>query len=211
MQQKLFERPMPERPLVVSMFDFTGIASDPWRDKGYEVAQLDLLLGHDLDADWRDRTVAVIGQPPCTDLTKAGAWMWEEKGEHRFRQALYMFGIPFWVAYMSSATRVLMVENPAGRATRVYGKPKYYQPWEYALLADTPESEHYRKLTGVWGHYRKPNKCPWGDKDTVDTTRIVNAAPGPDRGLRRSVAPQGLWRALCEAQHDGDTLLDSMT
>lgn len=69
-------------PIIVSLFDFTGTWSRPWRENGYRVIQIDLELGLDI-YDWDytvlDNVYGIIAAPPCTDHTvscnRHSAWI----------------------------------------------------------------------------------------------------------------------------------------
>eukprot|EP00966_Prymnesium_polylepis_P055742 1289406-Prymnesium_polylepis.1 len=94
----------PQR-VVVALFDYTCIGLEPWRARGYEVHAYDVrhppgdtttaagihLHGTDLSTDealasvvenHKGREVSfAMAYPPCTDLSRAGARYWKEKGE----------------------------------------------------------------------------------------------------------------------------------
>jgi len=72
------------QPVVISLFDASGTWFVPYRQAGYEVIQVDLLLGVDVLA-WNYRDVpihliaGVLAAPPCTDFAASGAQYWAEK------------------------------------------------------------------------------------------------------------------------------------
>lgn len=91
------------RPVIISLFDFTGEAVRPWAEAGYEAACYDiqhegrreapagdglLVFNHwnadkgisEIASEMEDRDVRfVFSFTPCTDLTGAGSRHWESK------------------------------------------------------------------------------------------------------------------------------------
>ena len=106
---------------------------------------------------WWDATIGILMAPPCTDFAISGArWFKAKDGDGRtaesvriVRDCLHIRNIlaPDW----------WVLENPVGRVARLVpelGKPKmYFHPWEYAGLADDPDSEAYTKKTALWGDF----------------------------------------------------------
>ena len=69
---------------VLSLFDFSGNWSRPYRENGYDVIQVDLKLGQDI-MTWDYKKIdpsniyAILAAPPCTDFSVSGAQYWKKK------------------------------------------------------------------------------------------------------------------------------------
>lgn len=87
--------------IVISLFDASGVMSEPWRDMGFEVYQLDLKLGDDLLRDMPRyveaiqkmqeggaRIVGVLAQPPCTTFAGSGARWWSPRHDKAWQNAV---------------------------------------------------------------------------------------------------------------------------
>lgn len=61
------------KKIILSLFDFTGNWSKPWRENGYEVIQIDLQLGTDI-LTWdykkidKKEVYGILAAVPCTDF-----------------------------------------------------------------------------------------------------------------------------------------------
>lgn len=133
---------------IISLYDYTGNWSSPYRDAGYEVIQVDIKLGTDI-YDFEPRNAhGVLAAPPCTDFAGSGAQWWRAKNHdgrtaesvRLMKRTLEVINLcnPEWWA----------LENPVGRLNRLlpelqeYG-PTYYQPYWYG--------DPISKKTGIWG------------------------------------------------------------
>lgn len=148
---------------VLSLFDYSGNWSRPYRDAGANVVQLDIKLGVDinkLNCAWLSENVlelygtvdGILAAPPCTDFAVSGAQYWPtkdksgqtEKSLELVRQVLRCVEYlkPDWWA----------MENPVGRLNKLmpelakYG-PWYFEPWWYG--------DAYTKKTGLWGKFNR--------------------------------------------------------
>src|ERR1700723_1736344 len=104
--------------LIVSLFDYSGIWSKPYKDAGYDVFQVDIQHGIDIHIPFMLRLEGergVLAAPPCTDFSRPGArWMAAKDADGRtdasialVRRTLELIGLwqPAWWA----------LENPPGR------------------------------------------------------------------------------------------------
>ncbi len=68
---------------VLSLCDYTGNWSRPYREAGYDVRQVDLQHGDDvrLFEALPYPVRGVLAAPPCTDFAGSGARWWEGKGQ----------------------------------------------------------------------------------------------------------------------------------
>lgn len=165
---------------ILSLFDYTGTWSYPYKRNGYDVIQVDLQHGDDVFEVMEDvimQTVdhgsvhvhGVLAAPPCTDFSGSGARHWKGK---EFQAANYesertqlqfdnttelSLGLVFATMEIISLLnpRFYAIENPVGRLRRLVpelGEPWYFQPSDYG--------DPYTKKTGLWGKFNRPVKTP---------------------------------------------------
>ena len=140
---------------ILSLFDFSGVWSQPYVDKGYAVTRLDIQTGGDVLTFDSNAYLAEHGQPqgilaapPCTDFASSGARWWADKDKDgRTREALRLIDTTLAIVEVLQPAWWAL-ENPVGRLTRLrpqLGKPFYFQPWWYG--------DAYTKKTGLWGDF----------------------------------------------------------
>lgn len=154
--------------VVLSLFDFSGRWSGPYRERGYEVFQVDLKHGIDiLELQPRDlpfeQLHGILAAPPCTDFASSGAQYWKAKdNDGRTEHSMNMVSkVLEFVEYFDPAWWAL--ENPVGRLSKLFpelGEPWYFNPHEFAGYLEDPTLEAYTKKTGLWGSFNKPIKKP---------------------------------------------------
>lgn len=176
--------------LIVSLFDFTGVWSQPYLEAGYDVRRFDLRNGDDVRLlQHLDKPVhGVLAAPPCTDFAVSGARWWRAKGE-----AALLAGL----ATVDAACRFILahnpkwwaLENPVGRLRRYLGPPALiFDPCDYG--------DPYTKRTLLWGRFQAPERSP---VDPVEGSKMWRLPPSPDRAALRSVTPAGFARAFFAA------------
>lgn len=175
---------------ILSLCDFTGEWSRPYREANYDVRQIDLQHGDDvrLFEALSYPVRGVLAAPPCTDFASSGARWWVEKGDAALLDGL---------AIVDACLRIITVhrpqwwvlENPVGRLNRYLGEPRMaFNPSDYG---DT-----YTKKTLLWGDFTEPLKHP---VEAVEGSRMHRLPPSPDRAALRSVTPAGFAQAFFEA------------
>lgn len=180
--------------MILDLCSGTGAWSEPYRQAGYDVLEIEIREGFDVRLMTRrkENIRGILAAPPCTHLSGSGARWWEQKGESALLEAL---------AIVDACLRAVVIykpewwclENPVGRLVHYLGKPRmYFHPWEYAGHADDPEQEAYTKKTCLWGDFNIPEKNP------IEPTsqKIWRMAPSPDRSMLRSITPSGFARAF---------------
>jgi hypothetical protein len=178
------------KPLIISLFDFTGVWSEPYVAAGYDVHRFDLRLGHDVRLLERIKRPVhgVLAAPPCTDFASSGSRWWAAKGE-----AALLAGL----ATVDAACRFILahnpswwaLENPVGRLRRYLGDPALiFDPCDYG--------DPYTKRTLLWGRFNTPAKAP---VEPVEGSKMWRLPPSPDRAALRSATPPGFARAFFEA------------
>ena len=201
--------------VVLSLCDYTGNMVAPWLEDGYECWIVDtrhepgvhrqgrlVKVGADIltwmpprHLDYR----AVFAFPPCTHLAISGARWYKDKGLAKLIEGLTLVERTRVLCEWSGAP--WMLENPVGQLSTYWRKPDFYfNPNEYAgWLGDDSESEAFTKRTCIWsgGGFQEPVKKEVPIRE--GNNPIHYAAPGPDRGDRRSATPRGFARAVFEA------------
>lgn len=159
---------------VLSLFDYSGVWSEPYVKAGYHVVRVDLKHGVDIltiDKKWLDENIkypvyGILAAPPCTDFSVSGARWWKFKDadgrtQHSIKLVKKTLAI---IRYLKPTFWAL--ENPIGRISKLLRgqlspKPKlYFQPHNYAQLAVEPCEEQYTKKTCLWGTFNVPNTAP---------------------------------------------------
>lgn len=179
---------------ILSLCDYTGIWSQPYRDAGYKVVQVDLQHGQDVRLlPYVGKIHGLIAQPPCTHLAGSGARWWKGKGESALLEALSIVDACLrFVAISRPAWWVL--ENPVGRLSKYLGKPAYtFDPCEFG--------DPYTKRTCLWGNFTPPMPVFVGEDRSVaavEGSKMHRLPPSPERAALRSVTPAGFARAFFE-------------
>jgi hypothetical protein len=156
---------------IVSLFDYTGIWSQPYRDAGYDVVQIDIQHGRDIWTEPIPTDVhGIIMQPPCTHFANSGArWFAAKDADGRTEDAVRLVREALsWVTVCDPVWWVL--ENPAGRIHKLIpelGAPRMkFSPHQFGDVR--------RKTTWLWGAFQ----CPAA---TTPDAVVVGARPGqPD-------------------------------
>ncbi len=155
---------------IVSLFDYTGTWSKPYKDAGYNVIRHDLQLGQDIFTDTmpaaiddhlEGRTIhGLLAAVPCTDFAGSGARWWKEKEKQPanhpkldcFDSVVDMsetmvhcvLAIVEWLR-----PTWWCVENPIGRIHKLVpelGKPlMYFNPTDFG--------HPYTKRTALYGKF----------------------------------------------------------
>lgn len=131
---------------ILSLYDFSGNWSAPYKEAGYDVIQLDIKLGTDirLFQYLPDKNVhGILAAPPCTNFAVAGAVHWKNKSDEQVAQSLALVDVVYRMVAIYNPMWYV-IENPKGRLKNWIGKPIFkFQPYEYG--------DPYQKLTYLWG------------------------------------------------------------
>lgn len=175
---------------VLSLCDYTGNWSRPYRDAGYDVRQVDLQHGDDvrLFEALPYPVRGVLAAPPCTHFAGSGARWWAEKGQQAVIEGLGL---------VDACCRIILIhrpqwwviENPVGRLDRWLGEPMmYFNPSDYG--------DPYTKKTCLWGRFNAPYKSR---VLATEGSKMHLLPPSPNRAAKRSETPMGFSRAFFEA------------
>lgn len=156
-----------ERKIILSLCDYSGTWSQPYKENGYDVRQVDLKTGADIRSlPFPGRVHGILAAPPCTAFAGSGAQYWGDKD----RDGRTFEGL----ALVDACLRFVAVcdpewwclENPVGRLKKWLGPPNLiFQPFEFG--------DAYTKRTCLWGRFN---------------TDLVRAPVEPVK-----VCPQGSW------------------
>lgn len=182
----------------------SGSWSNPYRDSGYEVRQIEIFNGNDvrLLKKPKEKITGILCAPPCTHLSGSGARWWAEKGESALLEALSIVDGCLRLILMTEPD-FWCLENPVGRLVHYLGKPRmYFHPYEYAGWVENPDMEAYSKKTCLWGNFNIPEKRPVKRL----SQKIWLMSPSPNRGALRSITPSGFARAFFSANNSNGDL-----
>lgn len=190
---------------ILSLFDYSGRWSSPYKEAGYDVYQIDIKLGLDvLELEPRDLPFSevhgILAAPPCTDFAGSGAQYWKAKdADGRTEKSLLLIDKTISLVQYYSPVFWAM-ENPVGRLPTLrplLGKPWYFNPNEFAGWCDD-DSECYTKKTGLWGSFNKPEK---DERPVSEGGSWIMKLGGKSERTKelRSMTPLGFSRAFFAA------------
>lgn len=178
--------------VILSLFDHSGVWSQPYRDAGYDVRQFDLKAGADvrlIKYDDIPRPVhGILAAPPCTDFAVSGARWWADKGEQSLLDALALVDATLRIIHLSQPTW-WVIENPIGRLNDYLGAPAmYFDPYQYG---DT-----YTKRTALWGVFNR--KLRLNEVEPTEGSKMHTQYGGKSERTKaaRSVTPAGFAMAF---------------
>jgi hypothetical protein len=206
---------------LISVFDYTGNASQPYRENGWDVSQIDIQHGQDFfDFDYIGEfnkrceygtypEVGIIAMIPCTDYALSGAKHFARKDSdgtteesqklvEAVRKMIFFFDdmrvLKFW-----------QVENPKTRLHTLnpWLKPitQKFNPCDYAGYDPIPDNSRYNKETWFFGRFNKmkPKRMEPIYKEYPGWSKLGG------KSLRtknlRSVSPLGPCYAFFEANN----------
>jgi hypothetical protein len=206
--------------IILSLFDYSGGWSKPYRDAGYTVIQVDIKLGIDIFevlADVLDQIAehgavsvyGILAAPVCTDFSASGAWCWKKKetqpAGYNNPKTIDFDNTVEHSIFMVLATLEIIerlnpvfyaIENPVGRIAKLVpeiGKAWYFQPYEFG--------DPYTKKTGIYGKFNKPVKTPVEPIKYCEQGSWTQKLGGKSERTKalRSVTPPGFAKAFFEA------------
>jgi hypothetical protein len=153
---------------LLSIFDYTGIWSEPYRKAGWEVHQWDIKLDELMNVNIFDSVETVLdlfpedvdgllASVPCTDFAVSGAQYWTQKDKSgqtaqsielvRQVERLADLFTPTDPDYIKEGGFPFFwsMENPVGRIGRLFpelDKPYYFNPCDFAGYLSLTDSEH---------------------------------------------------------------------
>ena len=197
---------------ILSLFDFTGNWSKPYRQAGFDIIQIDIKNGIDI-LTWDYKAIGevygILAAVPCTDYAVSGARWFKSKDQDgrtdqsqllvkKTMEIINYFNPKFWV-----------IENPVSRIGTLNPSigivKERFNPYDYAYLIENPVEEQYSKKTCLWGKFNNPIKKPLPCLDTVKI-HMPTRQDGTKIGWNteeckeaRQQTPQGFAKAFFEA------------
>ena len=172
--------------------EFSGVVRREFRLLGHDAWSCDLLPSDDNDVHHIQGDVLevldngwdlAIFHPPCTNLAVSGArWF-------KYKQKEQKEALEFVKLLLSTGIPKVALENPISIISTHIRKPdQIIQPWQF-------------------GHGEVKSTCLWLSNlpKLIPTnivqgreTKILNMAPTPDRGRKRSITYTGIAQAMAE-------------
>jgi hypothetical protein len=200
------------RPILVSLFDYSGCWSEPYRRAGCRVLQVDNKLGFDI-FKWNYKAIkpglvaGIIAAPPCDDFAVSGAQYWHQKDTDGRTAASVRLVKEVLVIVRYFKPRFWVIENPVGRLNQLIPElehfgPCYWQPFWYG--------DKWTKKTGLWGQYTLPppkhKVLPLRYSAQGSWTQRLGGKSERTKELR-AVTPPGFAQAFYEANPLGQQLV----
>lgn len=211
--------------VLISLFDYTGNASRPYKEAGWEVIQVDLQHGVDImewyyqgwfngnfDLDALNSIglqVGIIAMIPCTDYALSGAKHFAKKdadGTTAKSQALVAKTKEIIDYFKSKGVlKFWQIENPMSRIHKLntwMGSPKLkFNPCDYAGYDPKPGNSRYNKRTWLWGLFNTPTPkyIPPIEKQNPGWKQYGGKSLKTKNA--RSITPLGFSYAFFEANH----------
>ena len=210
--------------VILSLFDYKGTWSQPWRDAGYTVLQHDIKTGSDLITDaWIYERIeevrkegkevyGVLSACPCTTFTGSGARWWAERHDVESPDALrQVFGdralssgaksaLEYNVMLADATREAVRLANPTGFHVlenpigRIQDKAKFPDP--LARFHPHNFGDPYTKRTQLFGDFKAD--LPLANVDPVEGSKMQNKLRGSDPLGKedRSTTPEGFAYAF---------------
>lgn len=196
------------RPFILSLCDYTGVWSAPYREAGYKVLQIDLKHGEDARLwpsrpsekhrtpnefedirEYIGKVRGVLAAPVCTVFAGSGA-RWP-RSDAEIREGLALVDACVRLDWVLKPD-FFALENPVGKLTKWLGPCLYsFQPYEFG--------DPYTKRTCLYGRFNtnlKKHNVP-----AVEGSRMWSRYGGRSEYTKqqRSITPSGFARAFYEA------------
>lgn len=194
---------------ILSLFDWSGNWTRPYREAGYPVIQIDLLTGTDLRTfDYtripKGSVRGILAAVPCTDFSRAGAHLWPAKDADGRTAASIALAERTMDIIDYHAPHWWCVENPEGRIGQLVPRIGLQR---VTTINPKDFGDGYTKATVLFGKF-----CPFMVQAPVakyirKVDRKHHAIdrwseqmyPGIPRKHRRSITPMGFARAFFQA------------
>ncbi len=194
--------------LILSLCDYSGRWSEPYREAGYRVYQYDLKHGSDvrLIKKLDERVHGVLFAPVCTEFSGAGARHWKAKeaaGNKALLEGLALVDAGLRIIYVHKP-KWWVLENPVGRLKDWIGQHTVtFNPCDYAgWLGDEPTGgKVYRPNTIVgddmvefWGEYGLSHpELAWMEDAYTKRTCLWGEFEEPEEDPRPAIWGSKMW------------------
>lgn len=201
--------------IILSLYDYTGNWSRPYREAGYDVRQVDWKTGGcailypsmvsrdpRLPSEFEDVSklrnnggggiYGILAAPPCTVFSGSGAC--RRRTDDEIRAGLSMVDAVLRIVYASNP-KFWCMENPVGKLRKWIGPPTmYFQPYEFG--------DPYTKKTCLWGNFNTDLKrTPVKPIKSCAQGSWLQKLGGKSERTKelRSATPEGFAKAFFEA------------
>ena len=176
--------------VILSLFDYSGNWSKPYRDAGYKVIQVDLKKSkQDVRLLKKFESVhGILAAPPCTVFANSGA-RWPRTAEDMV-EGLSMVDAVLRLVYVHKPV-FWALENPIGKLKHYLGDPLFrFDPCDFG--------DPYTKKTCLWGRFNLPKKKR---VEPVEGSKMhLNYGGKSERTKEaRSITPMGFSKAFFKA------------
>lgn len=194
---------------ILSLFDYSGSWSAPYRDAGYKTIQIDIKLDSEygnniytLDVSKLPKIHGILAAPPCTDFSSSGARWWQAKDNDgsTFESIAIVYKTLSIIWQLKHRDNIAwwVLENPVGRITKMvpelakYG-PHFFNPNQFG--------DPYTKKTGLYGEFVFPDPLWIGGDWTVPATEgsqmwAKYGGKSERTKTARSITPSGFSKAF---------------
>ena len=189
------------KPAIISLFDYSGNWSNPYKEAGFDVFRVDIKLEIDVllvvKEDFPSNVYGILAAPPCTDFAGSGAQYWKAKdADGRTEASLALIDKTLEIVSWYPDLKFWVLENPVGRLQKLrpqLGKPWYFQPHWYG--------DPWTKKTGLYGNFNK--NLPRVDVEPDPNSWIMKLGGKSERTKElRSMTPPGFAMAFFLANSD---------
>ncbi|WAP69057.1 hypothetical protein [Jiella pelagia] len=165
------------KPIVVCLYDLTGVGVEPWIEAGCEAVLVDIQhpvgetregsiikIGADIHKGWtiptwvKKRAVFAMCWTPCDNTAVSGARWFKGKGLRKLAWSIDCCATGAEV--INELDVPGFIENPVSTLATYWRKPDYkFHPHHYTGYA---ANDNYTKQTCVWafGDFRMPTSNP---------------------------------------------------
>jgi len=161
---------------LISLFDYSGNFSLPYRRAGISVVQIDIQLGINILTwdykSWyylhRPKQIGIMAAIPCTEYAVSGRrWFAGKDADGRTAHSEMLVAktkeiIDYFAAL--SILRFWVIENPISRIHKLnpwMGEIKLkFHPYQFAGYDIIESNSRYNKMTWLWGQFDLPVPKP---------------------------------------------------
>lgn len=206
---------------LISIFDYTGNVSRPYREAGWDVTQIDIqhgfnYLDFNLHRELEKRAqygtypqVGIIALVPCTHDAVSGARHFARKDAAGITKEtdVLMDKLKGDIFYLEDRRllKFWQIENPK---TRLHNRHPWikpitqkFNPCDFAGYDPFPDNSRYNKETWLFGKFNRMEPKPWPpiEKDNPGWKKYGGSSLRTKNA--RSVSPLGYCYAFYESNH----------
>lgn len=163
---------MKDSRLLVSLFDRTGNISQPYKENGWDIIQIDIQNGQDIlkiqSHYWETlknkyEKIIVIAAIPCTDFAACGAKHFKNKDANRETEQSNLLVDATKMCIEILNPFAWQIENPKSRIHKLHPwigqRPvQIFNPCDFAGYSPEPDNDLYNKETWLFGKFNTMEK-----------------------------------------------------